>query len=60
MLAYRAGISPMNFILEKLQGGGHFDVAGAQVKNATLQSAYELLKSAINEYFDYDYKNEHN
>ena len=50
----------VQLILEKLQGGGHFDVAGAQVKNATLQSAYELLKSAINEYFDYDYKNEHN
>ncbi len=48
----------VQLILEKLQGGGHFDVAGAQVKNATLQSAYELLKSAINEYFEYDYKNE--
>lgn len=46
----------VQLILEKLQGGGHFDVAGAQVKNATLQSAYELLKGAINEYFDYDYK----
>ncbi len=46
----------VQLILEKLQGGGHFDVAGAQVKNATLQSAYELLKSAINEYFEYDYK----
>ena len=48
----------VQLILEKLQGGGHFDVAGAQVKNATLQSAYELLKSAINEYFEYDYKAE--
>lgn len=48
----------VQLILEKLQGGGHFDVAGAQVKNATLQSAYELLKAAINEYFEYDYKTE--
>lgn len=48
----------VQLILEKLQGGGHFDVAGAQVKNATLQSAYELLKSAINDYFEYDYKAE--
>ena len=46
----------VQLILEKLQGGGHFDVAGAQVKNATLQGAYELLKGAINDYFDYDYK----
>ena len=48
----------VQLILEKLQGGGHFDVAGAQVRNATLQSAYELLKSAINDYFEYDYKAE--
>ena len=48
----------VQLILEKLQGGGHFDVAGAQVKNATLQSAYELLKAAINDYFEYDYKAE--
>ena len=48
----------VQLILEKLQGGGHFDVAGAQVKNSTLQGAYELLKSAINDYFEYDYKAE--
>ncbi len=48
----------VQLILEKLQGGGHFDVAGAQVKNATIQSAYELLRSAIDEYFAYDYKSE--
>lgn len=48
----------VQLILEKLQGGGHFDVAGAQVKNSTIQGAYELLKSAINEYFELDYKSE--
>ena len=46
----------VQLILEKLQGGGHFDVAGAQVKTASLQDAYDLLKSAINDYFDHDYK----
>ena len=46
----------VQLILEKLQGGGHFDVAGAQVKNATLESAYDLLTGAIDEYFEYDYK----
>ena len=50
----------VQLILEKLQGGGHFDVAGAQIKNATMQSAYEMLKNAINEYFEYDYKVEDN
>ena len=48
----------VQLILEKLHGGGHFDVAGAQIKNATLQSAYDMLKGAINEYFEYDYKTE--
>lgn len=48
----------VQLILEKLQGGGHFDVAGAQVKNATLDSAYELLTAAIDEYYEYDYKSE--
>lgn len=47
----------VQLVLEKLQGGGHFDVAGAQVKNATLDSAYDLLIDAIDEYFEYDYKN---
>lgn len=46
----------VQLILEKLHGGGHFDVAGAQVQNASLQSAYDLLTSAINDYFDNDYK----
>ena len=50
----------VQLILEKLQGGGHFDVAGAQVKNATLDSAYELLTDAIDEYYEYDYKSEDN
>ena len=48
----------VQLVLEKLQGGGHFDVAGAQVKNATLESAYDLLIDAIDEYFEYDYKND--
>ena len=48
----------VQLILEKLHGGGHFDVAGAQLQNATLQSAYDMLKGAINEYFEYDYKTE--
>lgn len=39
-------------ILEKLDGGGHFDVAGAQVSNATLTSAASQLKDAIDVYFE--------
>jgi c-di-AMP phosphodiesterase-like protein len=37
-------------ILEKLGGGGHATIAGAQLKNETMQSAGEKLQAAINEY----------
>lgn len=40
----------VQLILEKLEGGGHFDMAGAQVNNSTVEEAYELLCGAIDEY----------
>lgn len=40
----------VQLILEKLEGGGHFDMAGAQVENATVPEVYEMLKEAIDEY----------
>lgn len=40
----------VQLILEKLDGGGHFDMAGAQVAGTTVPVAYELLKEAIDEY----------
>ena len=46
----------VQLILEKLQGGGHFDIAGAQVKNASLTRTCEMLKSAIDDYFEYDHQ----
>ncbi len=46
----------VQLILERLRGGGHFDIAGAQVRGTTLASACELLKDAIDDYFEYDYK----
>ena len=41
----------VQLILEKMGGGGHFDSAGAQVKNATIAEAEQLLYAAIDEYF---------
>lgn len=41
----------VQLILEKMGGGGHFDSAGAQVKNATITEAEKLLYAAIDEYF---------
>ncbi|MBE6665495.1 MAG: hypothetical protein E7603_04620 [Ruminococcaceae bacterium] len=41
----------VQLILEKLGGGGHFDSAGAQIKNATIAEAKKLLDNAIEEYY---------
>ncbi len=38
-------------ILERLGGGGHFDVAGAQLGGADLDRALHSLKEAIDDYF---------
>ncbi len=42
----------VQMILEKLGGGGHMTVAGAQIENVTIQEAKERLKDAIYEYID--------
>ena len=36
-------------ILEKLGGGGHITIAGAQLKNTTVEEADALLRKAIDE-----------
>ena len=38
-------------ILEKLGGGGHITLAGAQLENMTIEEAKEELINRINEYF---------
>ena len=37
-------------ILEKLGGGGHFTVSGAQLKDCSAEEAKERVRSAIDEY----------
>jgi c-di-AMP phosphodiesterase-like protein len=44
----------VQLIMEKLGGGGHFDMAGAQLANTNLKHACEKLKVAIDEYLDAD------
>ncbi len=39
-------------IMELLGGGGHLGIAGAQIKDVSLQEAKILLKDAINKYFE--------
>jgi c-di-AMP phosphodiesterase-like protein len=42
----------VHVIMEKLGGGGHLDMAGAQLKDVTLQEGYEQVKSRIEEYVE--------
>ena len=42
----------VQLILEKLGGGGHFDVAGAQVISDSVIGVLESLKSSIDDYLE--------
>lgn len=42
----------VQLILEKLRGGGHFDVAGAQVVSDSIIDVLETLKKSIDEYLE--------
>ena len=42
----------VQLILEKLHGGGHFDVAGAQVTSESVSGVLETLKSGIDDYLE--------
>lgn len=42
----------VQLILEKIGGGGHFDMAGAALSDKELDEASVILKAAIDEYFD--------
>lgn len=42
----------VQLILEKLNGGGHFDVAGAQVVDDSVFKVLEKLKSSIDDYLE--------
>ncbi len=42
----------VQLVLEKLHGGGHFEVAGAQVTGMSIEEVLELLRQSIDEYCD--------
>lgn len=46
------GAVNVQLILEKLNGGGHFNIAGAQVPGKNMRETLEKLKAAIDEYLD--------
>ena len=45
-----SGAVNVQLILERLNGGGHFDVAGAQVASDSIIAVLETLKESIDEY----------
>lgn len=47
------GTVNVQVILEQLYGGGHFDVAGAQIAKVTVEAAIEQLRECIDEYFNH-------
>lgn len=42
----------VQLIVEQLGGGGHFDMAGAAISDVSLEDAEEMLKDAINNYYN--------
>jgi c-di-AMP phosphodiesterase-like protein len=50
--ARSSGTVNVQLITEKLHGGGHFDMAGAQMKDSTIKDTFVLLKQAIDEYLN--------
>ena len=39
----------VQLVMEKLGGGGHLTIAGAQIYDKSITEALEILKNAINE-----------
>lgn len=48
------GTVNVQLILESLGGGGHYDVAGAQLSDTGTEAAVAMLKAGIDAYFDQD------
>ena len=48
----------VQIIMEKLGGGGHFDMAGAGLDHSTLEEACVKLKHELDEYLDNEYDSE--
>ena len=56
MSARSLGDINVQLIMEKLGGGGHLTVAGAQFDNMTVDEVRQQLKQAIDEYLEEENK----
>ena len=45
----------VQLIMQRLGGGGHYDMAGARLTNVTLDGACRKLKEALDDYLDNEY-----
>jgi c-di-AMP phosphodiesterase-like protein len=45
-------------IMQRLGGGGHYDMAGTRMTHTTLESACQQLKDVLDEYMDNEYETE--
>ena len=50
--ARSSGTVNVQLITEKLHGGGHFDMAGAQVKDSNIKDTFVRLKEAVDDYLN--------
>ena len=48
----------VQIIMQRLGGGGHYDMAGARLAQTTLEEASVRLKKVLDEYLDNEYENE--
>ena len=46
----------VQIIMQKLGGGGHYDMAGARLSHVTLEEACRRLKIVLDDYLDHDYE----
>lgn len=48
----------VQIIMQRLGGGGHYDMAGARLTHTTLEAACVQLKTVLDEYLDNEYETE--
>ena len=48
----------VQIIMQRLGGGGHYDMAGTRMTHTTLESACQQLKDVLDEYMDNEYEKE--
>ncbi|MBE6602107.1 MAG: hypothetical protein E7637_06375 [Ruminococcaceae bacterium] len=48
----------VQIIMQRMNGGGHFDMAGTRLPNTTLEAAATQLKNVLDDYLDNEYESE--